>query len=77
MNATIIALLGYIRLDFAIVWWLWPSNRTGLVMKQKKRRQMDLKADGFDSPPLGQRITSNRPIVWKVLPSLVVLLLWL
>ena len=55
MNATIIALLGYIAWTLLLLVAL-AIYRTGLVMKQKKAAN-GFKADGSDSPPLGQRIT--------------------
>ena len=55
MNATIIALLGYIAWTLMLLVAL-AIYRTGLVMNKKKAPNA-FKADGSDSPPLGQRLT--------------------
>ena len=55
MNATIIALLGYIAwMVFLLV--ALALYRSTLVMK-RKRPANAFKADGSDSPPFGQRLT--------------------
>jgi uncharacterized MAPEG superfamily protein len=55
MNATIIALLGYIAWTLILLVAL-AFYRTGLVMNKKKAPN-GFKADGSDSPPFGQRLT--------------------
>lgn len=55
MNATIITLLSYITWTLLLLVAL-AIYRTDLVMKRKKLPN-GFKADGSDSPPLGQRIT--------------------
>ncbi|WP_340679645.1 MAPEG family protein [Paraglaciecola sp.] len=55
MNATIIALLGYITWIVILLVAL-AIYRTSLVMNRKKAAN-SFKADGSDSPPLGHRLT--------------------
>ncbi|MGO4891029.1 MAPEG family protein [Flavobacterium sp. W21_SRS_FM6] len=55
MNATIVALLGYIAWTLLLLVAL-AIYRTDLVMKRKKAPNA-FKADGSDSPPFGQRLT--------------------
>lgn len=55
MNATIMALLGYIAWTLFLLIALM-LYRTKLVMNRKKAANA-FKADGSDSPPLGQRLT--------------------
>ena len=55
MNATIIALLGYIAWIVILLVAL-AIYRSTLVMKRKKAAN-SFKADGSDSPPFGHRLT--------------------
>jgi hypothetical protein len=55
MNATIIALLGYITWVVILLVAL-AIYRTSLVMNRKKAAN-SFKADGSDSPPFGHRLT--------------------
>jgi uncharacterized MAPEG superfamily protein len=55
MNATILALLGYLAWTLSLVIFI-ALYRTQLVMK-KEREPNAFKADGSDSPPFGQRLT--------------------
>lgn len=54
MNATILAVIGYIGWCVLLM-VLLLSYRTSLVMK-KERQPNEFSADGSDSPPFGQRL---------------------
>ncbi|MFT4938866.1 MAG: putative MAPEG superfamily protein [Paraglaciecola sp.] len=55
MNATILALLGYLAWTLVLVVFI-AIYRTQLVMSQGRAANA-FKADGSDSPPFGQRLT--------------------
>lgn len=58
MNATIIALIGYISWTLGLL-LLLAMYRTSLVLR-RKRSANGFKADGSDSPPFGQRLTRTQ-----------------